>query len=230
MKNAGIIYLLFVFVFGACNTAEESIDINQDHIYTIYQLNYDQNKDETEAIAYFRIENASGKYISLSGASNVKFNGEEMLTKVDVIADVTSYKLKFDGFVDGGIFIWRDLTGREFTNSVYIENSIAFKVDFDTISNSENYDFLWDGEPLEANETAELVLYGKKISDNRRFTQAQPGATNILLEEKLLKNFSVGEATAFLERKLEMPLQAGTSAGGLRKGVFIAKEIKIQVQ
>ena len=227
MKKIILFCLCIISFFSACKQSEESIDIDQNQIYTIYELEYDQSNDETVAKAYFKKGNAEGSTLALSGQSNVKCNGEEMLTKIDL--NGTFYKARFDGFVKSGKFVWRNIAGREYTNAVYIENSIDFSPDFDTLSRNENYDFFWEGEPLSTDEQAELVFLGSKIDDVRRFMQSQPGAGYILLEEKLLKNFSIGETKAWLERKLTLPLEESTLAGGIRLGIYKTKEVKFEI-
>ena len=92
--------------------AEESINFNQDEIYTTYELSYDENVDRTFAKAWFNYANATGANIQLSSTSQVQFNGDLLVKKEDT--GFIYYEQSYAGLLEegtlGGIRIARYIT------------------------------------------------------------------------------------------------------------------------
>jgi len=65
-----VIILVGVFCLTGC-LSEESINVEQDRIWTYYELLYDANQDITYAIAQFKFGNGLGTFLKLSELSQV---------------------------------------------------------------------------------------------------------------------------------------------------------------
>ncbi len=76
MKNI-IALILTTLIIAGCGTGEDSADVNQDRIYTDYEVFYNANEDKTHVIARFRFGHALGTILELkdSSGASVTYNG-----------------------------------------------------------------------------------------------------------------------------------------------------------
>ncbi|HBH48606.1 MAG TPA: hypothetical protein DDX98_08195, partial [Bacteroidales bacterium] len=77
MKPLFIPFLILALLFVSCER-EDSADVNQDRIYTIYSLVYEADQDITYARAWFQFGSAVGTLLELSEPSNVSFNDQRL--------------------------------------------------------------------------------------------------------------------------------------------------------
>ena len=217
-------------LFYACEPAEESMNVNQDRVYTIYELNYNQNTDKTVAKAFFKFGSFTGTQLSLSEGSVISFNDELMGERVDPVTNITSYEKEYAGFVKSGEFVWTDTEGKKYKNTVTIENTIAFPSGFNTVARDKSYDFLWAGEPLEKDEKVNLTLFGVNVGNFQIFSQGQTGEKGMILEKNKLQELTIGEGKAVMERRLETSLEEATGAGGVKWAVYFAEDKKIELK
>lgn len=210
MKKS-IYILLPVILFTACEK-EVSDKVDQDKIFTQYELLYDQTADQTTASATFRFSNENGTRLKLSEPSEVTVDGSSM----EWSDESANYQKSFPGFVPSAQFNWVDLDGNSFTNTANIRD-----IDFgsnlqDTIFHADSVTHVsWAGAaPLDTFETVILTIDGEGETDTRNFTAADLGATAVVIDSTRLAQIDSGMVTLTLEMRYSPELQEATSKGG----------------
>ena len=211
-KNLWIVLGVFMFsglVFNACQEPESSASVDQDRIYVIYELFYNQNTDITKARATFRFGNVIGTPLYLATGSEVSCDGQLMSKLLDVF---TIYEVEFAGKKDSASFKWIDTDAKEFANKVYM-TEIAYVDTIDEIPNDAAFEFFWDGDALADGENVALLIDAVGNA-SQLFGETKTGSTSIILEKTKLEKLPEGQATLFFDKKHEIDLQEATSAGG----------------
>ncbi|MCB0683851.1 MAG: hypothetical protein KDC32_23540 [Saprospiraceae bacterium] len=194
---------------------ESSDSVDQDRIFTDYELYYNANEDKTYARATFRFSNALGTKLELAAPSEVTFDGD-LLTFNQALA---YYEKTLAGFVQSGVFEWKDTEGNVFTNTISI-NEIGYPVELDTIVRSGSYDLIWTGDPLGDHENVTLTANGENEADAQLFFTNDTGAQNIVLGKDKLEKIGAGPGTLFMDRRYQPALSQATGAGGLLTGRY----------
>ncbi|MGM0651025.1 MAG: hypothetical protein ACQES1_11040 [Bacteroidota bacterium] len=194
--------------FSACRR-EDSIDVNQDRIYTRYEMNYNANAEETTAKAIFRLGGQHDSKLKLSDGSSIEFN-EETLSYNGIYA---YYENTYSEFINEGEFRFEDLEDNVYTNSVDIITA-DFPEEMDTIVKDSTYELFWDGDPLTAGEKITLTIDGPLESDAKMFHVSEEGAESIELSESETSTLSSGATILELERKYESENIDAPSVGG----------------
>lgn len=214
---------LFASLYS-CNV-EDSGDVNQDKIWTHYELFYNKNDDKTVAVARFRFGSATGTLLQLNEDASVTFNGQELEFNNWYFGHVK----EFAGVVDSGTFVYQDLDQLTFTNTVNHFDSIAFPDGFDTITKSQANTLAWDGDPLSANENVGVFVGSWTWGDDALYIQSTNNATDIIMGTNQLSNVPVGPSTLYMDRWSEVPVTEGTSKGGTVIGKYRAENRIVQV-
>lgn len=226
MKNS----IKLIFTFGlfaslySCNV-EDSGDVNQDKIWTRYELFYNANDDKTTAVARFRFGGPTGTLLQLNEDASVTFNGQELAFNNFYFG----HAMDFAGFVDSGTFVYQDLDQLSFSNTVFPYDTIAFPVGFDTIINSQANTIVWDGNPLAPNEIVGVFVGSWAWGDDALYVQTADNATDIVLGASQLGQVPVGNATVFMDRSTEVAATEATSEGGLVVGKYRAENRQVQI-
>ena len=81
MKYSSILFyasltLFAAILFMAC-PIEDSADVNQDKIYTDYEVFYNSNTDKTQVLARFRFGGATGTLLELNEPAEVYFDEDK---------------------------------------------------------------------------------------------------------------------------------------------------------
>lgn len=214
-----ISFYLFTILFASAALisceSEDSSSVDQDRIFTGYELFYNQNTDKTYARAQFRFGNAVGTTLELAEGSNVVFEGEELGWK----PLLAYYELELAGFVNTGTFAFTDTEGTTYQNAIQI-NEIDYPSNLTTIDRSSAFELAWTGNALAADETVVLTANGENEGDARIFTTNTDGATSIILGQNLLSQIGVGLGTLWMDRTFEPDIQDAPSAGGYTKGRY----------
>ena len=206
MKYHGLIACFLLLLLNACQS-ELSEDVNQDRIWTNYELFYDQESDKTLAIAVFRFGNALGTRLELSGAADITFNNQDMVWKVGL----ARYELEFDGWVKDGTFVYTDAEENTFTNVLPTMRSAIFPDNPTVIalSKSEDYTLAWEGTPLAEEDVLSVRiedLWEVEWSDND---------TEIIITKGKIRNLDNGDYLMYMHRSiLDEDIPEATSAGG----------------
>ena len=210
MKRALILSLGAAAIMASC-AKDNSANVNQDSIYSIYELSYNEDTDKTMARATFRFGGPTGTLLELDAPAGVTFDGNDLgwveLTGV--------HKEDWAGLTTSGTFVYTDLDENVFTNTVGTIDSIGFPTDVDTISWSSAFDFAWVGNPVGENETITLTINGTTGGNAEVFTTITEGGTDITLSADQLDNLGEGDATCYLRRAYNLSeVTEGTSEGG----------------
>lgn len=201
---------------AACKK-EITSNIDQDKIFTHYQLAYDGNVDQTLATATFRFSNLDGTRLMLSDPSTVTIDGSSM----DWNNEEGYYEKTFTGLKPTAIFDWTDLDGNVFVDTVEIR-AIDFPDPLPTLSHDSAIAlFSWAGSaPLEMNERVRLEIDGVGETDTRVFTTDTLGDMDITIDSLKLSQVDSGAVSLLLKKFYSVEPFDGTSAGGLLVGTY----------
>lgn len=222
MKKA-LILLAVVTGLSACKK-EVSKLVDQDKIWTHYELFYNENDGKTYATAEFRFSTEIGTRLMLSDPSTVTVDGAAM----EWSPETGNYTSEFSGIKTDVEFNWVDLDGNSFTNSIEIRDIDYPTVIDDSLFHSDpvNY-FMWEGAPLDSFESVKLTLDGPGNTDTRVFAVDSLNATTITIDSLRLLQVDSGIVALFLDKEYSPNLLEGTSRGGLLVGKYrpVNKEI-----
>jgi hypothetical protein len=229
MKQILLLIMLGWLVTG-CGTGEDSEDVNQDRIYTDYELFYNSNDDVTHAIARFRFGGPFGTILELTSSSGAKvsFNG-------DNLAYSTlwgGHHREYAGNITSGSFRYTNTEGRIFVNSVPGGTTIAFPSGFDgsALSKSTAQALAWDGSALAPNDQVGIFIGTWTWGDDALFWTDADGATEIVMGVNALQNLSLGSAVVFLDRWNAVDVSQGTAVGGRIRYKYRAPNATITVE
>ncbi|MCF8461807.1 MAG: hypothetical protein K9G46_13870 [Flavobacteriales bacterium] len=215
MKQISVILLVVTFAATGCKK-EISKNIDQDKIFTQYELFYDQTENVTYATATFKFSSNYGTKLMLSDPSTITLDGTEM----DWDNENGYYQNQFDGFKSTATFHWVDLDGNSFTNTIDIRD-IALPT---TIANLHFADsvtyFMWNGSALDSSENVTLTIDGVGETDRRDFRLDTVGATTFTLDSVQLSQIDSGMVQLFLNLRYSPALTEQTSRGGSITGRY----------
>jgi hypothetical protein len=215
--------LIGVGLLAGCES-ESSSDVNQDRIYTEYELTYNKNQDKTFARARFRFGNATGTLLELDEASSIQFEGDELAFN----STLANYEKSYAGRIAEGTFRFQDNEGNVYENSLQ-NRPIEFPMDFDTIPKGSSYDLAWAGDSLGSQETVELFVDGENLGDGQVFVANDDGASTIILGKDQIDNLGTGPGTAYMSRTYRPDLLQSTGAGGVMRGVFRTEDRQVVI-
>lgn len=224
---------LFYLFFGAgllltACAKEDSNDVNQDKIWTEYELFYNQNEDKTHAVARFRFGGATGTLLELTESTNanVTFNGDVMPYN----AWWGAHHLEFAGNVTSGTFVYTNTDGNTFTNTVPgATDTIGYPVQFDTIVKSQAETFTWQGPALVANQHVSLFVGSWTWGDDALFYTEDDGASSFVMGVNAKSNLATGTSTLYLDRVVKSTSIDGTSEGGVIRYKYRPANIQVEV-
>ena len=204
---------------------EDSAEVNQDRIYTDYELFYDADEDITRAIARFRLGSRVGTVLQLNNPALVTFDGEELTYNATFLGHVK----RFAGRKTGGTFVYTNVDGKKFTNQVPQHESIAFPDNLTEISKSSAFSMRWKGEPLGRNERVGVFIGSWAWGDDALFVEFDNGANSILMGQNQLDNLPEGTSRLHMDRFTELDVEEGTDVGGRIRGKYQAEPITVTI-
>jgi len=208
-------FLSVLLLTLGCET-ENSADVNQDRIYTAYELYYNQNEDVTYAWARFRFGNALGTLLELTAPSTVSFDGQELAWR----PLLAYYELRLPGKISMGSFRFEDTDGNVYENSLEFRE-IAYNDSTSHISKGAAYAYFWEGAPLSMDEHVSLTINGNAEGDARIFRADNVGDESVLMTVNKMENFPSGQAAdCWLDRHYEPIIQQAPAAGGKLTGRY----------
>ena len=223
-KQSLFMMLFSALAFTSCQT-EDSADVNQDKIYTDYELFYNSNTDKTQAVARFRFGGPLGTLLELNDPASVKFDGEE----VPFNALYSGHFKEFSGQVLEGTFLYTNVDGETFENTVPVFESIDFPSGIDTVSKSAPYAINWDGTALKADQNVGVFVGSWTWGQDALFIESALNAESIELGTNGLSNVQEGNTTFYMDRHTEVDVSQGTEKGGLIRGKYRAANIEVIV-
>lgn len=227
MKNLLLPILMSLFslvIFSSC-AKEPSEDVNQDKIYTAYEVFYNANTDKTIAVARFRFGGATGTILELSDGANVTFNGD-LLTYNGFY---TGHVKEYAGMVTSGSFKYTDTDGNVYTNAALSMDTAGYESTFDTIVKSQANTFTWTGNPLASGEAISLFVGSWTWGQDALFYQAQDGATNLIMGINQMANLAEGSSTVYMDRTNLSTSIDGTLRGGTMKSTYRPANVQVVV-
>lgn len=229
MMKKTIALLLITLALTGCGAGEESNDVNQDRIYTDYELFYNANDDVTHAIARFRFGNAFGTILRLSGSegASVTFNGDT-LTYSSIWG---GHHREYAGnTVTGGTFVYTDIDNNVYTNTVPSGDDIEFPSGFDTIDKNNTQILAWVGSALQpADQVGIFIGTSWTWGHDALFYTDVDNAISIDLGITQKQNLVAGPAIAFMDRWNAVDVAEGTSEGGRIRYKYRASNVGVNV-
>lgn len=207
-----------VFLFSCAS--EDSDDVNQDKIYTVYWLEHDAGTGITHANARFTFGSLLGTPLKLQNNSTVKFNGD-VLSYNSVLG---YYEKQYSTFVNGGTYVFVDDNNKTYTNVAPAVSALSIPA-IDTIRKNTTADVTWSGAANASGEQVTLKLASaiNPTSNFKMFFQNSSGATKVFLDTTI-NVLPVGNLTLELERKKVGALAEATSAGGSITSTYYAAD------
>lgn len=208
--------------------AQGSAGIDQQTIYTEYDLVYDGKRDRTFVRAAFYIDRRFGKRVELLDGSSVRFEGADASGEAVAgelqLADIDGvewYEFSTSGMVREGTYTYVNNDGESFSNTIRLPERLsgtALPQDLGPISKSSDFMLSWVGEPLTAQEKIDVIV-GDENAANLRFalwSTGADGASSIALEtSKWPEEFPIGDRPMMLRRWLDQPVEQAPEAGAV---------------
>lgn len=205
---------------------EDSVDVNQDKIYTDYEVFYNKNTDKTWVIAKFRFGGATGTILELTDGAKVTFDG----TPLPYISWTGGHFKEYAGRLTTGTFVYTDVDGSVFTNSIPSVDTLAFDPAFDTIDKAVANTLTWQGSALATDEHVGVFVGSNWVwGEDALFLQTANGATDLVMGVTQLADLAVGPATAYMDRVNAVNVAEGTSEGGRIRAKYRATNQAIEV-
>lgn len=211
-------------ILTSCNK-EDSADVNQDKIYTVYELFYNENNDKTVAICRFRFGGATGTLLEATDPAGVTFNGDVLPYN----ALYGGHAKEYAGLVNSGTFIYTNVDGIAVSNTTPTMTTLSTPTSFDTIIKSQANTYTWTGDPLNANERVNLFIGTWTWGQDAAFIAYGNGAINIVMGTNALSNLAEGSSTAYVDRVHELAVAQGTSEGGVIRTRYRPTNVTVQV-
>lgn len=194
----------------ACDK-EDSSDVNQTKIYTVYELFYNKNEDKTVAVCRLRFGGPTGTLLEATSPANVKYNGDNL----PYSALYSGHAKEYAGKITGGSFVYTNTDGDVYTNSVPNMDSVAFDPTFDTIVKSQANTFTWIGNSTSATERVNLYVGTWTWGQDAAFFAFGQGQTNIIMGVSQMNGLALGNSTLYMDRVNEVSITQGPTEGGV---------------
>jgi len=209
MKKLGFLSLLVISMLASC-AKENASDVNQDKIYTDYEVFYDQNTDKSWVVAKFRFGGPTGTILELDSTSYVTFNGDTLAYNPLFSGHFKEYA----GRVTAGSFKYENIAGQIFVNNIPAVDIFAFAADFDTLKKTQAQTITWVGTTLGSNEAVGILIGNGAWGQTALSLQNADGASNIVLGINQMTSLAIGNSTVYMDRQHELDVLEGTPKGG----------------
>jgi len=229
MRNViALVLALATLAMAGCGTSEDSSDVNQDRIYTDYEVFYNANDDKTHVIARFRFGHALGTILELkdSSGASVTYNGAKLAYSKFWGGHHREYA---GNTVAGSTFVYTDTDGTRYTNTVPVGTSIEFPSGFDTIDKINAQTLAWVGTFLAANDQVGIFVGSWAWGDDALFWTNADGAIEIVFGVNQMQNLALGTAQVFMDRWNAVDVTEGTSRGGRIRYKYRATNVVVTV-
>ena len=216
--------LTLPLIIASCQK-EDSSDVNQTKIYTVYELFYNANTDKTVAICRLRFGSPTGTLLEATSPAGVTFNGDVLPYSVAYSGHAKEYA----GLISSGTFAYTNTEGTVYTNSTPAMTTLSSPASFDTIVKSQANTYTWVGTPLGATERVNLFIGSWTWGQDALFFAVGNGTTDIVMGISQLSNLALGTSTAYVDRVNEVAVTQGTSEGGVIRATYRPLNVTVQV-
>ncbi|MBX7050917.1 MAG: hypothetical protein K1X54_02680 [Flavobacteriales bacterium] len=216
---------LFRFIIFCCSlslascTREPSASVDQDKIYTKYELIYDANTDMTTVKAEFRFGSMLGTKLELSHPASVSFNGE----LIPFNSTLAIYEEQIAGFISSGIFSYTDVEGHVYENQTGRIKTISFPGGSMAIDRGTDHVMPFIGNPVGSEDVVSLKFA------NKVFSTSIVGSSSITIGGVQTNGIEAGAYTASMSRTHTDVLHNATPEGGSILLTYKAHNKAIQV-
>lgn len=186
-------------------TREPSSSVDQDKIYTKYELVYDANTDMTTVKAEFRFGSIVGTKLELSQPASIRFNGE----LIPFNSTLAIYEEQIAGYVSSGTFTYNDIDGNIYSNTTAHLKTIDFPNGDIEITRGEDYVMPFNGNVIGSNDVVTM-----NVSD-KIFATSIIGASSITLGGVQTSLITPGPYIGYMSRTLTDTPANATPEGGL---------------
>jgi hypothetical protein len=226
MKKIILPILALGLVITSC-TKEDSSDVNQQKIYTDYEVFYNQNEDKTHVVAKFRFGGATGTVLELSDSTNasVSFAGDNL--PWDPLYN--AHHIEYAGNITTGSFSYTNTDGLTYVNAIPTGESIDFPLGFDTLTKSVAYNYAWAGTALAADQKVNVFVGSWTWGEDALFYTDALGATDIVMGLTQMANLVTGSSTVYMDRATGKAISEGTPEGGRIRYKYRPTNVNIQV-
>ena len=228
MKKVGLVVFMCVLsTLGILTSCEKEVssDVNQDKIYTDYEVFYDKNTDKSWVVAKFRFGGPTGTILELDSTAFVKFNNDTLAYN----GLFTGHFKEYAGRITTGTFTYTNVSGQVFQNSIPVCDTIAFPTTLNALSKSSAQTIAWVGSPLAANHAVGIFIGNWTWGQSALAYQDADGATNLVLGINQMAALALGSSTVFMDRQTEVSVSQGTSEGGKIRSKYRALNVLLQV-
>lgn len=216
--------MLSVLFFTACKK-EASINIDQNRIYSDYEMTYNQTSNQTTVQATFRVDHNSGKKIELTYPSRVGFNGENMAWR----NLGGRYETSLTGNQLHGHFTYFDVDQNSYQNTGAVVNPIDLPFGINNINKNGNFFLPWTGAVLQSGETVKVIISGGSQTGSRTFTATAVGSSFISLDQYNLNQLVVGTARIRIQREKTTGLEQSNLSGGRVTSIYKGRQVTINI-
>jgi len=224
---------IFTLIFGlfmiplvliSCQK-EDSSDVNQDKIYTVYELFYNQNTDKTVAIVRLRFGSPTGTLLEATSPAQCTFNGDVL----PYSAVYSGHAKEYAGLITSGTFTYTNTEGVTVTNTPPTMTTLTQPTNFDTIVKSQANTYTWVGDALAANERVDLFVGTWTWGQDAAFFATGNGANNIVMGINQIAGLAEGGSTVYVDRIHEVATTQSTSEGGVIRTRYRPLNIQVQI-
>jgi hypothetical protein len=213
-----LFFLMATLVFSSCQR-ESSADVNQDRIYTFYELVYNADEDITYARAWFKFGSATGTQLELAAPSQVTFEGDKLTFK----PLLAFYEKSYAGYKSTGAFVFEDTEGKSYTNSISIK-PVQFGAVPDTVLRNAALSVPWTGDVLGEKEYVGVWINGENEGDAQAAATIDQGSSAVIVAANKMSKVGAGPGQIYMERRYGPALSEKTGAGGDINGVYRPKK------
>lgn len=212
----GLLSVLTLAVLLTSCDKENSSDVNQDKIYTEYELFYNANSGKTVAIARLRFGGPTGTLLEATTPAGVTFNGDVL----PYSAIYSGHAKEYAGKITTGTFAYTNTENTVYSNTPPSMDTLNHAASFDTIVKSVANTYTWVGNPLTSTERVNLYVGSWTWGQNAIFFANGTGATNIVMGINQMTNLAAGTSTLYVDRVNEVAVSQGTTESGVIRTRF----------
>lgn len=222
LKRITLVLVVLTIIISGCKK-EVSKNVDQNKIWTYYELFYSESLNKTFATATFRFSSKTGTKLMLTDPSSVNVDG----TTLSWNEEKGYYRHEFDGLKTTATFNWVDLDGNAYTNSIELRD-VSFPSTLNSFHFSDSItQFTWAGLPLDTNESVSLTIDGVGATDTRIFSVDTIGATTITFDSLALSQIDSGIVKLILNMRYSPDLNEKTDRGGLLIGRYQTDTVQV---
>jgi hypothetical protein len=222
-------FLLIAMLLYSCYSSEvaESKDVNQAKIFQYYSIVKNEEYGTLKVKAKFRFGGEKGTTLILSAPASVQINDQVMQGREDLFQGYAYKKSDMDFANKDFSFIYRDLDGKIYTNSISTEDLTPDQLP-DSLDPSRDFILEWKGKAVGNSETVYLDITDKKLN-KKSFRSDLKGSRSILIEATALNDLYPGMLHLKFRRELSRNTEQSAEIGGYINSVFISRMYEVRL-